>query len=64
MNRNARRRIEAVRQSNAQAARDAAYQVQCERDGLTPKQRRDRAMDILADAVAIISLSGVRRVYR
>lgn len=48
----------------AQAQRDATYQAQCERDELTPEQRRNRAMDILADAAAIISLSGVRRVYR
>lgn len=63
MNANARRRIEAVRQLNAQAARDAAYQAQCERDGLTPKQRRDRAKAILADAAATLALASVRCVY-
>lgn len=61
MTRNARRRLESVRQSKAQAARDAAYQAQC--DGLTPQQRRDRARAILADLTATISISGVRRVY-
>lgn len=63
MTRNAKKRLEAVRQSKAQAARDAAYQAQCERDGLTPQQRRDRARAILANLTATLSVSGVRRVY-
>lgn len=61
MNHNARRRLESVRQSKAQAARDAAYQAQC--DGLTPQERRDRARAILADVAATLSLASVRRVY-
>ncbi len=64
MNRNARRRVEAVRQAKAQTARDAEYRAQCERDGLTPKQRRQRAMGVLADVAATLALAGVRRVYR
>lgn len=63
MTRNARQRIEAVRQSKEQTARDAAYQAQCERDGLTTEQRRERALGTLADVAAAPSLAGVRRVY-
>lgn len=63
MNRNAKKRLEAAKQSKAQAARDAAYQAQCEREGLTPQQRRDRAMAILANVTATLSLAGVRQVY-
>lgn len=63
MTRNARRRIEAVRQSKEQAARDAAYRLKCERDGMTPEQRRERALGTLADVAAALSLVGVRWVY-
>lgn len=63
MNSNARRRVEAVRRSEAQAARDAAYQAQCERDELTPERRSDRAKAILADVAATLTLAGVRRTY-
>lgn len=63
MNRNARRRLETVRQSKAQAQRDAAYQAQCERDELTPERRRDRAMGILADVAATLTIADIGRVY-
>ena len=63
MNANARRRLEAVRQSEAQTARDAAYQAQCERDELTPKRRRERAKAILADVAATLTLADVGRTY-
>lgn len=63
MTRNARRRIEAAKRQQGQAQRDAAYQAQCERDGLTPEQRRERALGTLADVAATFSLAGVRRVY-
>lgn len=63
MTRNARRRLEAVRQLKAQAARDAAYQAQCKRDGLAPERRRERARAILADVAATLALAGVRQVY-
>lgn len=63
MNANARRRIEAAKHQREQAQRDAAYQAQCERDGLTTEQRRERALGTLADVTAALSLAGVRRVY-
>lgn len=63
MTRNARRRIEAFRQSKEQAARDAAYRLKCERDGMTPGQRRERALETLADVAVTLSLADVRRVY-
>lgn len=62
MKANARRRIEAAKRRQEQAQRDAAYRLKCERDGMTPEQRRERVLGTLADVAATLSLAGVRRV--